>query len=69
MVVIDSNLFRLTDFGLCLFVCRSAFEKGGGDQEVVSVSGEMGDANAEVDVQRCLARDPLEYILFLLGFA
>jgi hypothetical protein len=67
--VIASVLLRLTDFGMCLFECSSAFEKGGGDQEVVSVPGEMGDANAEVDVQRCLAHDPLEYILFLSGFA
>ncbi len=67
--VVYSVLFRLTDFGLCLFECSSAFEKGGGDQEVVSVLGEISDANAEVDVQRCLAHDPLEYILFLSGFA
>jgi hypothetical protein len=67
--VIDSVLFRLTDFVLCLLKCSSAFEQGGGDQKIVSVPGEMGNAVAEVDVQRGLAHDTLEYILILSGFA
>jgi hypothetical protein len=67
--VVYSVLFRLTDFSLCLFECCLAFEKGGGDQEIVSVPGEMGNAVTEVDVQRGLAHDTLEYILFLSGLA
>jgi hypothetical protein len=67
--VVYSVLFCLTDLSLCLFECCLAFEKGGGDQEIVSLPGEMSNAVAEVDVQRGLAHDTLAYILFLSGLA